>query len=219
MKLTTFKIFLGLLAAFLLGSILYDRLKPPAVAPESLTGEIREIGGERLDSMADFRENSIRGPQPVDLNTYRLEIGGLVRRPRDLKYADVLALPHRRKVLTLPCVEGWEVRLLWEGVRVKDLLDPAGVLPEARSVVFYGLDGYTTALPLDYLRQKDILLAFRLNGLTLPAARGFPFQLAAESKLGYKWIRWVRRIEVSASTNYLGYWELRGYSNSADVTP
>jgi len=216
-KLTTPKIFFGLLIALLLGTYLWHRLNAPSLAPEYLAGEIRAYGGERLGTLADFPENSIRGPQKVDLETYRLEIGGLVRRSRALRYHEVLDLPRQRKVLTLPCVDGWEVRVLWEGVRLRDLLEPAGVLPEARSVVFYGLDGNSTALPLDYLRQKDVLLAYRLNGVPLPDVRGFPFQLAAESKLGYKWIRWVSRLEVSASTNYLGHWEVRGYSNSADA--
>ena len=56
-----------------------------------------------------------------------------------------------------------------------------------------------------------------MNGLVLPPERGFPFQLVAESKFGYKWVKWITEIEVSDDAEYLGYWERRGYSNEADV--
>jgi DMSO/TMAO reductase YedYZ molybdopterin-dependent catalytic subunit len=57
----------------------------------------------------------------------------------------------------------------------------------------------------------------RLNDITLPEDRGFPFQVVAESKYGYKWAKWVTGIELSADTGFLGYWESAGYSNNADI--
>jgi DMSO/TMAO reductase YedYZ molybdopterin-dependent catalytic subunit len=57
-----------------------------------------------------------------------------------------------------------------------------------------------------------------MNGVVLPAKNGFPFILVAEDKLGYKWIKWISRIELSSNKNYLGYWESAGYSNEANVT-
>jgi DMSO/TMAO reductase YedYZ molybdopterin-dependent catalytic subunit len=56
-----------------------------------------------------------------------------------------------------------------------------------------------------------------MNNVTLPAERGFPFQLVAESKWGYKWIKWVTEIELSDNLNYKGYWESRGYSNGGNL--
>ena len=64
---------------------------------------------------------------------------------------------------------------------------------------------------------NDIIMAYKMNGVDLPAERGFPFQLVAESKWGYKWIKWITDIELSGDENYRGYWESRGYSNSADL--
>jgi len=61
------------------------------------------------------------------------------------------------------------------------------------------------------------MIAHRVNGATLPPERGFPFQLVAESKWGYKWIKWITRIELSQDANYRGFWESRGYSNDADL--
>ncbi|MCW4053290.1 MAG: molybdopterin-dependent oxidoreductase, partial [Candidatus Bathyarchaeota archaeon] len=76
---------------------------------------------------------------------------------------------------------------------------------------------YSTSLPLEYIANNDILMAHKMNGIELPPERGFPFQLVAESKLGYKWIKWITEINLSDNEDYRGYWESRGYSNDADL--
>jgi DMSO/TMAO reductase YedYZ molybdopterin-dependent catalytic subunit len=121
-------------------------------------------------------------------------------------------------VVTLYCVEGWDVKLLWEGVRVGDLLEEAGVKDDAVVVIFHAADDYTSSLTLDYIRENDIMLAHKMNGVTLPPERGFPFQLVAESKWGYKWVKWVTEIELSADADYRGYWEQYGYNNDGDLS-
>ena len=178
--------------------------------------EIREYQGEPLSSIGDFRENSIKGVQHVSLDGYSLEITGLVDTPLQLTYEQVLDRPHHEKVVTLYCVEGWDATILWKGVRIADILDDAGVGDGAPVVIFHAVDGYTSSLPLDFVRDRDILLAFAMNGVTLPAERGFPFQVVAESKWGYKWVKWVDRIELSNDTSYRGYWETRGYNNDGE---
>ena len=75
------------------------------------------------------------------------------------------------------------------------------------------MDGYTSSLPVEYFVINDILLAYKMNDVTMPPIRGFPFQLVAEDKWGYKWVKWVNRIEVSDDTEYRGFWEESGYSN------
>ena len=180
--------------------------------------EVREYEGKNLSSINDFRENSIKGPQYLDAESYNLTVRGRVNTPMELTYTEVITThPLYEKVVTLYCVEGWDVTLLWEGVLVKDLLETAQVDPAAKIVIFYAYDGYSTSLPLDYLLENDILLAYKMNGVVLPPERGFPFQVVAESKLGYKWIKWVTSIEVSDDVTYRGYWESRGYSNDADL--
>ena len=180
--------------------------------------EIREYEGEDLSSIDDFRENSIEGPQYVDVDGYQLEITGLVESPQSYTYDEVVGdYQNYEKVVTLDCVEGWSVKLLWEGVLVSDLLAEAGPLPSALVVIFHAYDGYTTSLTLDYIMDNDILIAYKMNGITLPPERGFPFELVAESKWGYKWIKWVTKIELSDYEDYRGYWESRGYSNSGDL--
>jgi len=187
--------------------------------PSQLEGvEIREYNGQRLSSITAFRENSIKGPQHIDNQSYRLKITGLVDEASELTYEEVITqYPLYEKVVTLYCVEGWDVTILWEGVLLKDLVPEGTVDPQARTVIFSAYDGYSTSLPLNYLLENDILLAYKMNGVVLPPERGFPFQLVAESKLGYKWIKWVTRLEVSADEDYRGFWESRGYSNDATV--
>jgi hypothetical protein len=181
--------------------------------------EINEYEGKDLSSIDDFRENSILGPRFIDVQTYTLIVEGLVENSLEQNYTEVLeSFESVKKVITLHCVEGWSVTILWEGFRLEDLLDQAQVNPETNTVIFTAYDGYTTSLPLSYIINNNIIIAYKMNNVTLPPERGFPFQLVAESKYGYKWIKWITKIELSNNSDYKGYWESRGYSNSADIT-
>ena len=118
---------------------------------------------------------------------------------------------------TLPCVEGWSVTLLWQGVPINDLLSRANVSPDATALIFLASDGYSTSLPLDYVKQNNITIAYKINNVTLTPRTGWPFFLVAKNQYGYKWIEWLTEINVSDDSNYLGYWESRGYPNDATV--
>lgn len=180
--------------------------------------EVREYEGVDLSSINAFRENSIKGPQEIDVESYTLKITGLVTNSTSYTYDEVVnRYQHYKKVVTLDCVEGWSVTILWEGLLVRDLLAEAEPLANAEVLIFHAYDGYTTSLPIDYIMDNDILMAYKMNDVILPPERGFPFQLVAESKWGYKWIKWITEIELSADASYRGYWESRGYSNSADL--
>jgi DMSO/TMAO reductase YedYZ molybdopterin-dependent catalytic subunit len=181
--------------------------------------EVRSYEGKDLSSVNDFLENSIKGPQFVNISEYRLTVTGLTNRTDVYTYNKVLEkYPHYTKVVTLFCVEGWDTTILWEGVLVQDVIRTAGIDPRATTVIFTAHDGYTTSFPLDYLMNHDIIMAYRMNNVTLPAERGYPFQLVAEDKWGYKWIKWIEKIELSDNAGYRGYWEQRGYSNNGDLT-
>jgi len=195
-----------------------DRGPTDAKPPKRLyPGEVRQYQGAKLSSIEDFYENSIKGPQQIDPKTYRLEVNGLVKTPLRLTYDQVLARQTYDKVVRLNCVEGWSVDIWWEGVRVADLLDQAGVDANAKVVIFRAADGYSSSLPLSYIRNQDILLASKMNGVVMPPERGFPFMLVAEDRWGYKWVKWVKAIEVSNDASFKGYWERRGYSNGGEL--
>jgi DMSO/TMAO reductase YedYZ molybdopterin-dependent catalytic subunit len=180
--------------------------------------EIKEYQGQNLSSVNDFRENSIKGPQDVDIERYNLEITGLVEGSQAYTYDEVISNYQKyKKIVTLNCVEGWDATILWEGFLVRDLLAEAVPLTDVVTVIFHAYDGYTTSFPIDYIMGNDIIIAYKMNDITLPPERGFPFQLVAESKWGYKWIKWITKIELSDDEDYQGFWESRGYSNSGDL--
>ena len=181
--------------------------------------EVTEYEGKDLSSLTDFRENSIKGPQYINTDVYTLTIDGLVEQPNSLTYDEVLDNQKYTKVVTLHCVEGWSVDILWEGILLADLFEAVDIQESADTVIFHSEDGYSTALPLQTIMDRQLMIAYKMNGVVLPPERGFPFQLVAEDKLGYKWIKWITRIELSDDANYKGYWEQRGFGNEADVNP
>ena len=180
-------------------------------------GELREYNGEKLDPAVGPRDNSIKGIQQVDITTYTLTIDGLTDQPQTYTYDDVTQMPSEERLLRLYCVEGWNANILWKGVTMQALLSSADPKTEANTVIFHAVDGYTTSLPLQEILDQNLILAYDANGIALPPEMGFPFIFVAEEKWGYKWARWVNRIELSSDDSYQGYWERNGYSNEADL--
>jgi len=180
--------------------------------------EVSSYNGQKLSPISDLLDVSISGPQKIDINTYKLKIDGLVETPTDFTYDQVLSNTKYSKVVTINCVEGWSAKILWEGILLKDLFDKVKVKDTANTVIFYCVDGFTTSLPLKTILDGSIMIAYKINGEILPAQDGYPFMLVAENKLGYKWAKWIVRIELSDKSGYTGYWESRGYSNDANVT-
>jgi DMSO/TMAO reductase YedYZ molybdopterin-dependent catalytic subunit len=179
--------------------------------------EITEYNGRKLTPLAQQRWTTVESAPAVDPASYRLKIDGAVETPVALSYAEVGALPQESKVIDFKCVEGWGFTALWSGPKIEDLINLAHPSPKAKTVIFHTIGGeYTDSLPLDYVLSRKILLGSKINGLPLSPVRGFPFQVVAESKFGYKWVQWVQRIELSEK-DYKGYWEKRGYSNSANI--
>jgi DMSO/TMAO reductase YedYZ molybdopterin-dependent catalytic subunit len=202
----------------LLGTIMILFLSTALVAVTMVHAEreIREYEGKRLDPFDRVYDNSINGPQKVDIARYRLQVTGLVQTPQSLTYQDVLKLPVVKRAITLHCIEGWNEHLLFEGVRLADLFARAKPKKGVSTVIFYAADGYSSSMSFKDVTRLDVVLAAKINGRVLDAKRGFPFQVVAESKWGYKWVKWVTRIELSDKP-YKGYWEQRGYDNDATV--
>ncbi len=178
--------------------------------------EIQEYEGKLLDPAIGPRDNSITGVQEIDISTYQLKITGLVNNEVTLSYEDVLELTSYERLITLHCVEGWDATILWEGVLLSDLIDLSEAKSNANTVIFHAEDGYTTSLPYSVIKDRQLILAYKANGIDLPNEMGYPFIVVAENKLGYKWARWVTKIELSSDDTYKGYWEALGYDNDAE---
>ena len=181
--------------------------------------EATEFMGKKLTSINNQNNNALSGTQHIDRSTYKLTVDGLVENPLTLSYADLLVYPQISKLMDLDCVEGWYFTAKWTGPALTDIFNDAVVKPEAKIAIFYTADDDTgyTSLDLSYILEKNIIIALKLNDITLPPERGFPFQVVAESKYGYKWAKWVNRIELSSNTEFRGYWEGYGYNNNAEV--
>jgi DMSO/TMAO reductase YedYZ molybdopterin-dependent catalytic subunit len=173
--------------------------------------------GKVLTPIAEQQTRDIKGTQNIDRASYRLQVDGLVNNPQNFTYDEILSMPQTSKVVDLNCVEGWSFTGKWTGVKMSDIFNKTGIVDNATAVIFYCADGYSTSLDLSYILQNNIILAYKDNDVTLPPDRGFPLQLIAESKYGYKWAKWITRIEVSSDSSYRGYWEKYGYNNTANA--
>lgn len=178
--------------------------------------EAKEYQGISLEPLRLQGNNAIAGTQFIDRATYRLKVTGLVNEEISWSYDELLGLQAYSEVAYIPCVEGWGFNAKWTGFRIMDLLNRSGVRPEAKYVIFHAEENYSADLPLDYLKDNNILMAYGINDVTLPPERGFPLQLVAEGKYGYKWAKWITWIEVTDKEER-GYWESRGYSDSANA--
>jgi DMSO/TMAO reductase YedYZ molybdopterin-dependent catalytic subunit len=147
---------------------------------------------------------------------WNFKVFGLVETPLKLTYKDFIALPKIVSTSDFHCVTGWS-RLdnLWEGVLFKKITDLVKPLDSARYVSFIAEGNYTSSLPLKDLMYDDVLLAYKLDGKPLEPKHGGPLRLVVPKKYAYKSVKWVRELNFTKNCK-LGYWEKRGYSNSAD---
>jgi len=146
---------------------------------------------------------------------FRLVVDGLVEAPLSLSYADLLALPQADEAADFHCVTGWSILdVAFRGVRLETALALARPRPEATHVMTYGSDGYSTNLPLEEALKPDVLLVHTVEGKPLDAAHGGPVRVVVPQLWAWKGAKWVSRIELLPHDRR-GYWEIRGYSNTA----
>jgi DMSO/TMAO reductase YedYZ molybdopterin-dependent catalytic subunit len=152
----------------------------------------------------------------VPADKWDLRVTGAVEAPQRWTWEAFLALPQVRVTADFHCVTGWS-RLgnLWEGVAFREVAAMARVKPSAVSAMLHCGEGYTTSLPLGVLLDEDVVLAHRLDGQPLPAEHGGPLRLVVPKRYAWKSAKWVRQIDL-LEKHELGYWEVRGYSDTAD---
>jgi DMSO/TMAO reductase YedYZ molybdopterin-dependent catalytic subunit len=183
-----------------------------------------------------FRPNGSTDPQsPVyralaadGFRDYKLAVGGLVAQPLSLSLDDLRAMPRRTQITRHDCVEGWSVIGKWTGVQLSHVLKMAQPTQAARYVVFRCFDAmddgdeYYESLGFDDANHPQTLLAWELNGKTLPIPNGAPLRLQVPRQLGYKMAKYLRRIDLVASFRDIegghgGYWEDQGYQWYAGI--
>jgi DMSO/TMAO reductase YedYZ molybdopterin-dependent catalytic subunit len=168
-------------------------------------------GGDR------FRIYTVTDSFPyISDSHYRLRVTGLVDRPTTFTLDDLHAMPRTRLVKDFQCVTGWRVPdVHWEGVRLADVLDAAGLHPDARALEFDSYDGLDTeSLTLDQARRSDVIVAYRMLGAPITTEHGGPVRLYVAPMYGYKSLKWLSAIRVVKEATP-GYWEQNGYSTDA----
>jgi DMSO/TMAO reductase YedYZ molybdopterin-dependent catalytic subunit len=160
----------------------------------------------------------------VDLNTWAVNIGGRVDRPMRLTYEDLLKRPQVERVITICCVSN-EVggnligNAVWQGVLLADLLEEAGVQPEATQVFGTSVDGWTCGFPVQLAMDgRDAMIALLMNGEQLPINHGFPARMIVPGLYGYiSATKWLSNIDLTTWDEAVGYWIPRGWSRDAPV--
>jgi DMSO/TMAO reductase YedYZ molybdopterin-dependent catalytic subunit len=157
------------------------------------------------------------GRQPDILpSRWQLAVDGMVENPLKLSWRDFLALPQTQDKSDFHCVTTWsKLDVEWEGVQLATLLALARVKPAATHLLTHAYDGYTTNLPLSEAVKEDVLVVHTAEGKPLPVEHGGPARIVTPQLYAWKGAKWVNRIEV-LGRDRLGFWELRGYSNTAD---
>jgi DMSO/TMAO reductase YedYZ molybdopterin-dependent catalytic subunit len=157
-------------------------------------------------------------------------VGGLVAKPLNLSLAALRAMPSRTQITRHDCVEGWSAIGKWTGVPLSSVLKLAQVLPHARYVVFRCADSLGGSNADTYYESVDLLdafhpqtlLAYELNGKSLPVQNGAPLRLRVERQLGYKQAKYIVGIDVVADLRSIrggkgGFWEDQGYEWYAGI--
>ncbi len=151
-----------------------------------------------------------------DKNTWDFRVEGLVEEPIRLTYDEFLALEKTAEISDFHCVIGWSrFDLKWEGVR---FIDIAKLVKPKSNAIFATVEadgGYTTSLPLHDLMEPDVIFAYNLEGKPLEPVHGGPLRIVVPKKYAYKSAKWVRKVMFTEKQEP-GFWEQRGYSNSAD---
>lgn len=161
------------------------------------------------------------GIPKVDVNDWALSVDGSVEHPLKLTYDDLNGMPQFSEVVTLECYDntrGGDLvgTAIWTGVRVKTVLDKVGVKETAVKLLFHAADGYSTSHAIQYVTERnDVILALKMNEVNLPREHGYPLRLVAPGKYGYKWAKWITRIEV-VDYDKKGYYESVGFPDEAN---
>lgn len=152
----------------------------------------------------------------VDLATWRFRVWGLVEQEREWSWDEFLKLPQSTVHADFHCVTHWSrFGDDWEGVMFRDLVKQIKVKPEAKYVVQHAYGGYTTNLPLQWMLDEDVIFAHTFNRQPLEVEHGGPMRVFTPRRYAWKGAKWVRGLEFLAKDKP-GFWEMNGYSNSAD---
>ena len=193
---------------------------PPAATPAVV--RLAPVPGTRpeLTATKDFYRIDINlTPPAINEASWRLELGGLLERPRELRLEELRAREPITQVITLECISnpvGGDLigTAPWTGCSLAALLEELGVGPAARALWIEAADGFHESVSLDDARDPRAMLVYAMNGEPLTAEHGFPLRLYLPDRHGMKLPKWIRRIDAVDEPRP-GYWVERGWSATA----
>jgi DMSO/TMAO reductase YedYZ molybdopterin-dependent catalytic subunit len=200
-------------------------LPPSQPAPRPATTlEVPGLSSFITPSGSFYRIDVATSPPLVDLERWRLGVAGMVDRPFELSYRELLAMPLEEHDITLVCVSNelgdrLSGNARWRGVRLDELLRRAGPRPEATQVVGGSVDGFTTGFPTSLaLDGRNALVAVAMNGEPLPEAHGFPARLVVPGLYGYvSACKWLQEIRLDRFEGFDPYWVERGWAKEGPI--
>lgn len=189
------------------------------IAQRRISASARGVESTRLPpgqhAVTDWPVLDLGVHPDIPRDRWTLTLGGWVEQPRVLTWAEFLSLPQIERVTDFHCVTSWSrLRNRWRGVAFRTLSELVRPKPNATHVYFVAYDDYSTNLPLG-LANEDALLAHEWEGQPLTREHGGPVRIVVEKVYAWKGAKWVKEIQF-LSHDRLGFWELRGYSNTAD---
>ncbi|HST87611.1 MAG TPA: sulfite oxidase-like oxidoreductase [Ktedonobacterales bacterium] len=151
-----------------------------------------------------------------DPEKYRFKVWGEVENPFELTWTELLALPRVQLTSDIHCVTTWSrYDNAWEGVSLREILQRARPTANAHFVMEHSWTGYTTNVPLAAIEDDDVIIALKWDGKDLETEHGGPVRLVLPKLYFYKSAKWLNGLEFLPKDRP-GFWEVRGYSNSAD---
>ena len=152
----------------------------------------------------------------ISLEKWELEVGGLVEHSQTFSWDRFNALPQFRDVSDFHCVTTWsKFDCPWSGVAFFTLAEIVKPKPETKHILFTSYDGYSTNVRLENCLDDDVLIATQFEGKPIAREHGGPARVIIPKLYAWKGAKFVKSIEF-ASEDRLGFWEVRGYSNTAD---
>ena len=198
---------------------LRSKVDPPAALPTF--DSIANLTPRVTDNADHYTVDTTLIKPTADIATWQLDIGGAVAEPFSLTYDELLDLEAVEQLKTLECISnevGGDLMstALWTGVPLRDLLSRAKPKPETYDVKLTSIDGYTDSIRIEKAMEEDTIVAYLMNGVTIPLDHGYPARLLVPNIYGMKNVKWLRSIEC-VTFDYLGYWMERGWSDIAVV--
>lgn len=195
--------------------VVYDREADSVLAiaqlePEPVCDEIPKRGALALERPEDAPKTCVAiddiielnetgtSPTEVDIEDYRLVVEGMVDNPLNLTFEDLKQYPATSEVVLLICSGFFADNVEWTGVPLSLLFEEAQIDPDYKAIrLESGSDGYWTYLEKDEFKPEDVILAYQVNGEDIPLEHGYPVRVVIKDEYGAKWIKWLKRIEVS----------------------